>query len=446
MDQEFMKEKPVMPLVISMALPMTFSMLVNALYNIIDSYFVAQISEDAMTALSLVFPLQNLVNAVVIGFAIGMNATMAYYLGARKQQLADKTASLGMLLNMLHGLVLAAICIAVMPAFLGMFTKQVGIVGIGVQYSDVVFLFAVPNAAALCFEKIFQAVGRMKTSMFCMLLGCVTNIVLDPLLIFGIGIFPAMGIRGAALATGIGQMIPAVVGTVYFFFFKGELHFVPFHFHGATLKQSCFNGSSEMVSNLANAIITYLFNIILMRIAGENGVAAITIILYAQFLFNSLYLGFSIGVAPVIGFQYGAKNRDQLKSLYKICNCFVIASSVVIAFFSWLLSDGIASIFVQDRGETYVMASEGLRIFALSFLFSGFNIFSSSLFTALSDGKTSAIISFGRTCVFIILSLMILPNILGLTGVWLAIPVAEFLAVFVSVYYQWTKRKKYGYL
>ena len=184
----------------------------------------------------------------------------------------------------------------------------------------------------------------------------------------------------------------------------------------------------------------------LMRIAGENGVAAITIILYAQFLFNSLYLGFSIGVAPVIGFQYGAKNRDQLKSLYKICNCFVIASSVVIAFFSWLLSDGIASIFVPDRGETYVMASEGLRIFALSFLFSGFNIFSSSLFTALSDGKTSAIISFGRTCVFIILSLMILPNILGLTGVWLAIPVAEFLAVFVSVYYQWTKRKKYGYL
>ena len=207
MNQEFMKEKPVMPLVISMALPMTFSMLVNALYNIIDSYFVAQISEDAMTALSLVFPLQNLVNAVVIGFAIGINATMAYYLGAQKQQLADKTASLGMLLNMLHGLVLAAICIAVMPVFLGMFTKQVGIIGMGVQYSDIVFLFAVPNAAALCFEKIFQAVGRMKTSMFCMLLGCVTNIVLDPLLIFGIGIFPAMGIRGAALATGIGQIV-----------------------------------------------------------------------------------------------------------------------------------------------------------------------------------------------------------------------------------------------
>ena len=158
MNQEFMKEKPVMPLVISMALPMTFSMLVNALYNIIDSYFVARISEDAMTALSLVYPLQNLVNAVVIGFAIGINATMAYYLGAKKQELANKTASLGMLLNMIHGVILAAGCIAVMPVFLRMFTADEGIVGMGVQYSNIVFLFAVPNAAGLCFEKIFQAV------------------------------------------------------------------------------------------------------------------------------------------------------------------------------------------------------------------------------------------------------------------------------------------------
>ena len=219
MNQEFMKEKPVMPLVISMALPMTFSMLVNALYNIIDSYFVARISEDAMTALSLVYPLQNLVNAVVIGFAIGINATMAYYLGAKKQELANKTASLGMLLNMIHGVILAAGCIAVMPVFLRMFTADEGIVGMGVQYSNIVFLFAVPNAAGLCFEKIFQAVGRMKTSMFCMLVGCVTNIVLDPLFIFGIGIFPEMGIEGAALATGIGQVV-SLAGYLLMYYLK----------------------------------------------------------------------------------------------------------------------------------------------------------------------------------------------------------------------------------
>ena len=168
MNQEFMKEKPVMPLVISMALPMTISMLVNALYNIIDSYFVAKISEDAMTALSLVFPLQNFVNAVVIGFAIGVNAAMAYFLGAGKQQMASKMASLGTFLNMIHGLVLGIAAILVMPGFLGMFTDEADMIHMGVQYSGIVFLFSIPNAASLCFEKIFQAVGRMKTSMICM--------------------------------------------------------------------------------------------------------------------------------------------------------------------------------------------------------------------------------------------------------------------------------------
>ena len=161
MNQNFMKEKPVMPLVISMALPMTFSMLVNALYNIIDSYFVARISEDAMTALSLVFPLQNLVNAVVIGFAIGINATIAYFLGAQKQNTADKAASLGTLFNMIHGLILAVVCIAITAPFLAMFTDKRSIIDMGAAYAQIVFLFAVPNAAGLCFEKIFQSVGRM---------------------------------------------------------------------------------------------------------------------------------------------------------------------------------------------------------------------------------------------------------------------------------------------
>ena len=219
MNQNFMKEKPVMPLVISMALPMTFSMLVNALYNIIDSYFVARISEDAMTALSLVFPLQNLVNAVVIGFAIGINATIAYFLGAQKQNTADKAASLGTLFNMIHGLILAVVCIAITAPFLAMFTDKRSIIDMGAAYAQIVFLFAVPNAAGLCFEKIFQSVGRMKTSMLCMLIGCVTNIILDPFMIFGIGFFPEMGIRGAAIATGIGQMA-SLVSYLLFYFFK----------------------------------------------------------------------------------------------------------------------------------------------------------------------------------------------------------------------------------
>ena len=423
------------------ALPSMVMMMFMSCYTIVDGIFISRyLGSEALSAANIVYPVFNLLLAVGIMFATGGSAVVSKKLGEGKKEEAMEDFSFLTAV----GVALSVLLMIATLLFHNQISLFLGSSERILDYCNAYLIYLVLFAPACMLQSLYQSffvtAGKPRLGLVLTVIAGLANAFFDYFFLAVCG----MEIEGAAIATGIGQMIPAVVGTVYFFFFKGELHFVPFHFHGATLKQSCFNGSSEMVSNLANAIITYLFNIILMRIAGENGVAAITIILYAQFLFNSLYLGFSIGVAPVIGFQYGAKNRDQLKSLYKICNCFVIASSVVIAFFSWLLSDGIASIFVQDRGETYVMASEGLRIFALSF--SGFNIFSSSLFTALSDGKTSAIISFGRTCVFIILSLMILPNILGLTGVWLAIPVAEFLAVFVSVYYQWTKRKKYGYL
>lgn len=196
MNQNFMKEKPVMPLVISMALPMTLSMLVNALYNIVDSYFVASMSEDAMTALSLVYPIQNLVIAVIVGFGIGVNAMIAYYTGAGEQKLADHCASMGVFLNVIHGILLTIFCIGIMPYFLSMFTGKEAIIKLGVDYSNVVFLFVIPNSIAISFEKIFQSVGRMKVSMICMMIGCMVNIVLDPLLIFGIGIFPELGMQG----------------------------------------------------------------------------------------------------------------------------------------------------------------------------------------------------------------------------------------------------------
>ena len=207
MDQTFMKEKPIMPLVISMALPMTISMLVNALYNIVDSYFVAKISEDSMTALSLVYPMQNLITAVTVGFAIGVNAIIAFYLGAKKSEAANQAASMGMLFNIIHGILLNIGCIAVMPAFLRIFTKDSNILKMGLDYSNIVFMFTIPISISISFEKIFQSVGNMKVSMICMILGCVTNIILDPLFIFGIGFIPELGIKGAAIATCIGQLV-----------------------------------------------------------------------------------------------------------------------------------------------------------------------------------------------------------------------------------------------
>ena len=215
MEQTFMKEKKILPLVLSMSMPMVISMAVNSLYNIVDSYFVAKLSEDAMTALALVYPMQNMINAIAIGFAIGINASVAFHLGAGDQEQANKAATQGMLLNFIHGAVLMFLCIAAMPAFLRMFSSDEQVIKMALEYSNRAFLFATVIALTLVFEKVFQAVGKMKISMFSMMCGFVANIILDPLMIFGIGFFPAMGIAGAAYATGIGQVITLAVYLIF---------------------------------------------------------------------------------------------------------------------------------------------------------------------------------------------------------------------------------------
>lgn len=217
MNESFMKERPVLPLILSMSIPMVVSMLVNSLYNIVDSFFVAQISEDAMTALSLVYPIQNFINAVGIGFGIGINAVIAFYLGAGEKEKADKAATQGMVFTIVHGVVLTVGSIAVMPVFLRMFTSSETVIGLGLRYSTVAFCFTLAIVTGVAFEKIFQAEGRMKVSMISMMCGCVANIILDPVLIFGLGPFPEMGIEGAALATGLGQTLSLVIYLVIYF-------------------------------------------------------------------------------------------------------------------------------------------------------------------------------------------------------------------------------------
>ena len=205
-EQTFMKENKILPLVLSMSLPMVISMGVNSLYNIVDSYFVAKMSEDAMTALALVYPVQNIITAIAVGFGIGTNAVISYFMGARQQEDADRATTQGMLFNLLHGILLAIICIGVMPAFLRMFSSDENIIDLALIYAERAFIFAPVITAGVAFEKIFQSVGRMKVSMFCMMCGFVANIILDPMMIFGIGVFPEMGIAGAAYATDIGQV------------------------------------------------------------------------------------------------------------------------------------------------------------------------------------------------------------------------------------------------
>jgi putative MATE family efflux protein len=432
MNQEFMKEKPVMPLVISMALPMTFSMLVNALYNIIDSYFVARISEDAMTALSLVYPLQNLVNAVVIGFAIGINATMAYYLGAKKQELANKTASLGMLLNMIHGVILAAGCIAVMPVFLRMFTADEGIVGMGVQYSNIVFLFAVPNAAGLCFEKIFQAVGRMKTSMFCMLAGCVTNIVLDPLFIFGIGIFPEMGIEGAALATGIGQVV-SLAGYLLMYYLKP----IP-----VKVKVKDMKPETQLCKKVYSIGIPATLSLALpsVQVSALNAIltvysASYVLVLGAYFKLQTfLYLtgnGVVQGMRPLIGYNYGAGESKRVKEIFQSALFLIAVVMVIGTILCMAVPQSLIGLFTGNP-ETIALGKEALRLISIGFIVSSVSVTVSGALEGLGKGKESLIISLLRYIVVILPLAFVLSRFWGATGVWHAFWITEIISALIS--------------
>ena len=200
------------------------------------------------------------------------------------------------------------------------------------------------------------------------------------------------------------------------------------------------------MTNLSGAIVTFLYNIMMLKLVGEAGVAAITIVLYGQFLFNALYMGFSMGVAPVISYNYGSGNQRLLKRIFKICVGFIAISSIIVTVFALVMSPVIVEIFTPVGTETYALAKTGFFLFSLNFVFAGINIFSSSMFTAFSDGKTSAIISFVRTFVLIVINILVLPTLIGVNGVWLSVPLAEFMSVFLSGYFFIRKKGKYNYM
>lgn len=229
-------------------------------------------------------------------------------------------------------------------------------------------------------------------------------------------------------------MIPAVAGTLFFIRNKKGLHFCRFRVKPHVLVKSCSNGSSEMVSQLANAVVTVMFNSILMRMTGADGVAAITIILYGQFLFSAVYLGFSGGVAPIFSYQYGAGNRKEIRRLYKMCVTVILISAVVVTFFACVSGEWIVRLFVGKNGSAYALSVRGFFLFSFNYLFCGFNIFTSGIFTALSDGRDSAVVSFARTFGFLVAALALMPRLLGVDGVWLAVPAAEGMAALLALF------------
>jgi len=430
MNETFMKEKPVLPLLLSMALPNVISMLVNSLYNIVDSLFVARISEDAMTALSLVFPIQNFSNAIAIGFGIGINAMIALYLGAGDREKAEMAATHGFVLSLVHGVVMMAVSIAIMPGFLRRFTQDQTLIAAGITYSTIVFLFLVVNMVSLAFEKIFQAVGRMKVSMVALITGCVCNILLDPVLIFGLGPVPAMGIAGAALATGIGQVLSVVVYLVVYL--RTELP--------VRLRRSYLRPDAVLDGRLPSLLVTFLNG--LLAAFSQSYVVVLGIYYKLQ---TFLYLpanGFVQGMRPLIGYNYGAREHARVKKLFQLTllmSAAIMAAGTVICQFA---SGQLMGLFTQNP-ETIAAGQTALRIISIGFVISAVSTTVSGALEGLGKGAESLVIALCRYVVFIMPLAALLCSWLGADGVWHAFWLTEVLAAVVSgaVYRRAVSRK-----
>ena len=434
MEQTYMKEKPILPLLLSMALPMVLSMMVNSLYNIIDSYFVAKINENAMTALSLVFPVQNLITAVGVGFGIGINATIAYFLGAQKQEEADTSATLGIACSFLHGVILTIGTITIMPAFLSMFTKEQEILSMGITYSRITFGFSVIISLGVAYEKIFQSVGRMKTTMFCMMSGCILNIILDPILIFGYFGMPRMGIAGAAVATVIGQIVAAFMALWFNLKFNKELDISMkgFRPNGHLIGQIYKVGAPSIVVQAIGSLMTYGMNLILASFGSAQTVFGIYFKLQS-FVFMPVF-GLNNGMVPIIAYNYGAGHKDRVIKTIKHSVAYCVGIMCVVLIVMHIFPAQLMRMF--DAEESLIaIGIPALETISLSFVFAGFCIVVGSVFQALGNGVYSMIVSVARQmCV-----LLPVAKLLSLSGevtlIWWAFPIAELASLLLSTHF-----------
>ena len=434
MDQTFMKEKKVMPLVLSMSYPMAISMAVNALYNIVDSFFVAKMSSSAMTALSLLFPVQNFVHAAAVGFGIGINAVVAFYMGAGKTDEADRAASSGTVLSILHGLVLMVVCIAVMPWFMSMFSSDAQTIEYGIAYTGVLFLFAPMDCTAMALEKIFQSTGRMKSTMFCLATGCIINIILDPLMIFGIGPFPEMGIKGAALATGIGQTLPVLI---YFIMYRMDPLPVKFRLKywkpKLYIMKKLYSVGNAAALNIAlpSVQVSVLNGILASYSAGYVFVLGVYYKLQT-FLYLSAN-GVVQGIRPLVGYNYGAGEHSRVKEIVRTSTVLVAAIMVAGTIVCQLMAGELMGIYTGDA-QIIALGAPALRIISAGFIISSVSVVLSGALEGLSKGNASLVISLIRYIVFILPAAFLLSRVFGAVGVWHAFWITEIVAAVISYF------------
>lgn len=425
------------------ALPNIAMMVFLSMYTIVDGMFISHyVGTLALSAMNMSYPLTSLQLAIGIMLGTGGSAVIARQMGEGKERIARENFTCVVVISILIGMICAVLGNVYLDPILRLLGTSPAQFEICRDYTRILLWFSPALFLQTLFQILFVTAGKPGLGLGLTIFGGIANVVLDALFMGPM----EMGMSGAAIATVIGYLIPAVAGVFYFAISRNKsLYFTRFSIRRRTLLQICSNGSSEMVSNIANAVTTFLFNIIFISYWGEDGVASISIVMYFQFVFSAMYLGFSMGVAPVISYKYGAQDLAQLKHLFRICMGFILFCSLGAYLLSQVSIQGALRLFTEPGGMVYHITIDGFPLYAISFLFMGVSIFASSLFTAFSDGLVSALISFARTFIFLVAMLVILPWLLDETGIWLAVPAAELMGLVVSVGCLIWGRRKYQY-
>ncbi len=428
--------------ILKFAIPTIAMSLFMSFYTMVDGLFVSNlIGTDALSAINLTAPVIQLVTAISTMLATGGSAVIMKKMGEKKCEEAKEDFTFLILVNVFVGAVMCALGYLVMEGIFAGMNLSAAVAGYGVEYLGRYLLFTIPILLMNNFTLYMIASEKATLSLVCSVTGGVLNIVLDYVFI---SVF-AMGISGAAIATGMGYSVTAVAGLFVFSRKSNFLHFKKPSFRLRVLARAAANGCSEMAAALVTGIITMMFNLTMLHYAGENGVAAVTIIMYVLMFASSLYTGYSYGVAPMLSYYHGERSHAKLKKLVAVSLKVIAVISVLTAAFSFCFTEPLVSIFARPDNPVYELAVTGNRICTIALLFIGFNIFASGMFTALSNGVVSAVLAFSRSFVFMLVTMLLLPAILGVNGIWLATPVAELMAVALSAGMFFKYRKRYGY-
>ncbi len=418
-------------------------MVFTSIYGVVDGLFVSNfIGKTPFAAINLVMPFVMLTGG--IGFMVGTGGTalVSKNLGEGENELARKHFTMMVLFDLLLGAVITVVGVAVMRPVAILFKATPEMMDDCVTYGRIMIAFTPSFMLQTLFHSFCIAAEKPNLGLVATVAAGLTNMALDALFI---AVFK-WGVVGAAVATGLAQCVGAAIPLVYFMK-KGrtQLWFVRTWIKWKVIFKACANGASELLSSISSSIVGMAYNWQLMRFAGENGVAAYGVLMYVNFIFIAMFIGYSVGSAPIIGFNYGAKNRAELKNMLKKSTVILLSAGIVMTVLAELLSPVLAGIFVSYDKALYDMTVGAFRIFSFSFLIAGMNIFISSFFTALNNGAVSAAVSFLRTLVFQLGTVFLIPLIFGLDGIWIAIVAAEVLALAVGFAFLAAKRKKYGY-